>query len=253
MPYIYTTYTCTVCNILYSVSDIIMKKIVILSGVMCISLIWATHAACDGNMPMTQETQICMENEFRVERENDITPAVVRLHSNWLTKYSTYTGFQPETLITREQAAKFYSEFARTILHKQINTNTSCTFKDIAEADTTLVSSITTACQLGIFKWSKWSFFPKRTITRAESYAVLGRMLDATLTDKFCSNSSDSSCTRYSPYETFLTQYGLWMRKSVAHMRDQDPFPGLDADRGGSAYMLYMTSKKIEDKSIIVK
>lgn len=98
-----------------------------------------------------------------------------RLYSNWLTKYTSLTSFDSKNYFTREQSAKFFSQFAINVLKKTPDTNLACNFNDISTADQTLKNDIITSCQLWIFKWSKWMFYPKKTISAEEVVAVLIR------------------------------------------------------------------------------
>ncbi len=63
--------------------------------------------------------------------------------------------FHPNDYFTREQAAKFFSQFAVKVMGKTPNSSVSCNFEDINQADSTLKTDIITSCQLGIFQGSK--------------------------------------------------------------------------------------------------
>lgn len=96
-------------------------------------------------------------------------------YQNWLTKYNKLDDYHPETIMSREQASKFFSEFAKKELWKKPDSSKQCVFDDIDQADPTLKVSIIESCQLWLFKWSDWKFFPQRFITKAEALAVLIR------------------------------------------------------------------------------
>lgn len=102
--------------------------------------------------------------------------SVLWLYQQWLTKYDNLQSFSPNTYLTREQAAKFFSAFARS-QWKTEDITKSCNFEDIDLADPTLKNDIIWSCKLGIFNWSKWKFMPKNTLTKAEAIAVLMRIL----------------------------------------------------------------------------
>jgi hypothetical protein len=74
------------------------------------------------------------------------------MYSNGLTSKSTLADYLPNNTMTREEASKFFSVFAKTIYDKSENSTAACSFYDIKRADPTLTSSITSACKLGIFK-----------------------------------------------------------------------------------------------------
>ncbi len=108
----------------------------------------------------------------------ELDAAITWMYTQWLTKYSTVSEYRPSEPLTREQAAKFFSEFAvGQLSSEEIIDAWSCTFNDIWFADKTLVPSIESACLLWLFKWSWWSFKPFDQITKAEALTVLIRAL----------------------------------------------------------------------------
>lgn len=98
------------------------------------------------------------------------------LYQNWLTKYEDISSFHVDNSFTREQAAKFFWQFAINVKWQKPDTSATCTFSDIHTADATLKDSIITSCQLGIFQWSKGKFDPKRELSFPEAIAVLMRI-----------------------------------------------------------------------------
>jgi len=73
----------------------------------------------------------------------ELDKAVDRMFAQWLTKYDSSEKYRPADPLTREQAAKFFSEFALTELNKSTNVDaSSCIFSDIWLADETLLPSI---------------------------------------------------------------------------------------------------------------
>jgi len=84
--------------------------------------------------------------------KSELEIAVDWMYSNGLTSKSNVTDFLPDNTMTREEASKFFSVFAKMIYDKSENSATACNFYDIKRADPTLTSSITSACKLGIFK-----------------------------------------------------------------------------------------------------
>ncbi len=67
-----------------------------------------------------------------------------------LTKYSGTDTFMPYANLTREQFAKFASEFGTSVLGLDNVGGADCSFSDLATADSTLTDSITNACNLGL-------------------------------------------------------------------------------------------------------
>ena len=106
------------------------------------------------------------------------TNALNWISQKWLTKYNTIQGFRPSDSFTREQAAKFFGQFAINVMQKKPDSNMLCDFSDINLADETLKNDIITACQLGIFKWYKGKFDPKAILQAWEAAAVLIRIID---------------------------------------------------------------------------
>jgi hypothetical protein len=94
-----------------------------------------------------------------------------------LTKYSDADAFMAYNNLTREQASKFASEFAASQLDMTADTSKACSFSDAASMDSSLVMSITKACQMGIMMGSSGKFMPKQLITRGQWATVVSRML----------------------------------------------------------------------------
>ncbi len=74
------------------------------------------------------------------------------MHDKGLTKFDTYEGFRGDATITREQAAKFFKQFAWNVIGNPTGTNGNCTFSDEASIDPTLKGDVIAACQMGLFK-----------------------------------------------------------------------------------------------------
>ena len=78
--------------------------------------------------------------------------------------------------ITREEMAKMISNYAKNILWIEPDTSKSCLFIN-SNINPTLVQSVTESCQL----WLMWQwisdFRPKDSVTRAEFWTVLSRVL----------------------------------------------------------------------------
>lgn len=93
-----------------------------------------------------------------------------------LTKYSGTDTFMPYANLTREQFAKFASEFGMTVLGLD-EVAGNCSFSDLADADSTLTASITAACELGLMMGHDGKFMPKQEVTRGQVATVVSRML----------------------------------------------------------------------------
>lgn len=110
---------------------------------------------------------------------NDVefTSALQWAHGQGMTKFADEQAFRPFDVLTREQAAKFFAEFAKKELQKTPDTTLSCTFSDAAEIDATLMASVTESCQLGLFQGYQGKFDPKQSLTKAQALTVLVRAL----------------------------------------------------------------------------
>lgn len=93
-----------------------------------------------------------------------------------LTKYSGTDTFMPYANLTREQFAKFASEFGMSVLGLD-EVAGDCSFSDLASADSTLSASITAACNLGLMMGHNGKFMPKQEVTRGQVATVVSRML----------------------------------------------------------------------------
>lgn len=110
--------------------------------------------------------------------DQDLDDAVQWMYDNDLTRYDNIQDYRPADTLTREQAAKFFWNFALYMEKSAIKWADECQFIDIANADYTLTPHILSACQLGIFQWSQGKFMPFDTITRAEALTVVVRTID---------------------------------------------------------------------------
>ena len=111
----------------------------------------------------------------------ELKSAVAWMYGAGLTSKSTLTAYLPNTTMTREEASKFFSVFAKNEFNKTENTALLCDFYDIAKADPTLRNSIISACRLGILKWYQGNFDPKGTLSNAQAITVLMRVMVGTL------------------------------------------------------------------------
>jgi hypothetical protein len=107
----------------------------------------------------------------------EFTKALTWAHANWMTKFNTEEGFMPLGTLTREQWAKFFSEFAKNELWLVAESSRACTFNDINQADVSLRDAITLSCQLWLFQWSNGNFDPQRPLTKAQAVTVLVRAM----------------------------------------------------------------------------
>lgn len=107
----------------------------------------------------------------------DTTAAIDYLYQQKLTKYNTLQSFQSDNHLRRDEAAKFFSLFAKQVVKSTADTTKACSFKDLDEWHSDLIGDITVACQLGIFRGSNGYFNPTGSLTNAEALTVLMRIV----------------------------------------------------------------------------
>lgn len=114
-----------------------------------------------------------------VVTDPELLDAVTWAYDTGLTKYSDANTFMPFNNLTREQAAKFASEFAETVLNLEADSTrtTVCEYKDASIMDATLVDSVTKACQQSIMMGYQGNFMPKQLLTRGQFATMVSRML----------------------------------------------------------------------------
>ena len=102
--------------------------------------------------------------------------AYSRAKENGITTMNTIEWARMNDWLTREEMAKMISNYAVNILWKTPDTTKPCYFLD-SNINPDLVQYVTESCQL----WLMWqwvtSFRPKDSVTRAEFWTVLSRLL----------------------------------------------------------------------------
>ena len=110
---------------------------------------------------------------------SDLEIAIQWMYDNWLTIYSTPQTFMSDNYLTREQASKFFVQFANTVLSKDKWLIESYNiYSDIDNADPSLKDFIVYANMMWLFKWSNGRFMPLNNLSQAQAFAVIIRMLD---------------------------------------------------------------------------
>lgn len=112
-----------------------------------------------------------------------------------LTSYNTESAFMPMNTLTREQAAKFLSQFASEVLGLEVDNTVNCTFSDAAAMDTTLVPYVAKACGQGLLKGSNGKFMPTASMTKAQFITALVRGLNGDVMDETTSPWYLNYCT----------------------------------------------------------
>lgn len=118
------------------------------------------------------------------------------LWSYEMTEFDTIDGYDPYRNLSRQEAAKIFSNFAINVLCRQPNKKLTVNYSDTQESNLTLKPYIELAYQLGIMKGSGQGdgvFRPFEFISKADVNAVLIRMLLKSYLD-------ETGMLRYTPY-----------------------------------------------------
>jgi hypothetical protein len=107
----------------------------------------------------------------------ELIDAVSWAYDAGLTKFADADAFMPFNNLTREQFAKFASEFASSQLDVEADDTMDCSFSDESSFDSSLASAIEMACQQGLMKGSNGKFMAKQLVTRGQVATVVSRML----------------------------------------------------------------------------
>jgi len=138
-------------------------------------------------------------------KSDELKDAIQWMYDNWLTMYNTLQDFLPYNEITREQASKFFVEFATKVLWKdRWNVYSYNIFSDIGNADPTLKDHIIYANNMWLFKWSNWKFMPFKKLTKAQAIAVVMRMVDWYLDESWTSPFDLNKWTWYARYSEYV-------------------------------------------------
>jgi hypothetical protein len=74
-----------------------------------------------------------------VAYEQEFIDAHKWMYTNEMTRYAQVADYQPEALVTREQAAKFFVAFDRVVMGRDMETMMYCVYSDETSFDATLV------------------------------------------------------------------------------------------------------------------
>jgi hypothetical protein len=110
--------------------------------------------------------------------DDEFLQALDWMHNFWLTRFDKPETFRPYDILSRQEAAKFFSQFAKEILYRTLDQTKYCYFDDMEWVDPSLKNYIIESCLLHMFWWSWGYFFPFDTFTKGQALAVLMRWLD---------------------------------------------------------------------------
>lgn len=135
-------------------------------------------------------------------QDKEYIQAVDRMYKKWMTKYSDPQSFNPNNIVTREQAAKFLSEYSSKVEFKIMSMARYCEFKDLEQADKTLKNYVLQSCLLNIFYGTQGMFYPTRQLTKAEALVALVRVTEGKLAEP-------DEAIRWKNYTTRAHELGL--------------------------------------------
>jgi len=96
-----------------------------------------------------------LADSLSIDNDPELLEAIRWMNDNGLTNFKTIPDYKPFEILNREQAAKIVSLFANIYNFGQATggfVSSDCTFKDIADADTSLTAYVQEACTLGIMQ-----------------------------------------------------------------------------------------------------
>lgn len=148
-----------------------------------------------------------IKNSLTLKTSEEFKKSQSFLRSYEMTRYDSIDRFRPKDDLTREEAAKIFSNFAINVLCRKPDMNLKINYRDLENANITLKQYITIAYQLGIMKGAHGNFRPKDKITKKEISATIIRMILKSYLDE----TKTSTKTRYSEYEKVAKE--LWILK----------------------------------------
>jgi len=111
-------------------------------------------------------------------KSDEFQMAINWMYDNWLTIYNNKSDFMWSSYITREQASKFFVQFASNVFGKDKWLISSYdTFSDIKNANPTLKDYIIYSSNMWLFKWINGKFKPFDNLTKAQAVAVAIRIM----------------------------------------------------------------------------
>ena len=156
----------------------------------------------------TRREYLGIKDSETLVTSEEFKKALSFLRSYEMTMFDSVDSFAPYRNLSREEAAKIFSNFAMHVLCRKPDMNLSVHYSDVENADPTLKPYITLAYQLGVMKGSGMGdgeFRPFDAISKAEVNAVLIRMILKSYLDE----KETELKTRYSEYNKVATDLGI--------------------------------------------
>ena len=156
----------------------------------------------------TRRPYVGIKDSTTIITDEEFKKAMSFLRSYEMTMFDSVDDYDPYRNLSREEAAKIFSNFAINVLCRKPDLNLKVNYSDVEDANPTLKPYITLAYQLGVMKGSGMGdglFRPFDKITKAEVNAVLIRMILKSYLDE----SQSESKTWYDEYNKVATNLGI--------------------------------------------
>jgi len=163
--------------------------------------------------------------------DDEFLNALEWMHDYGLTRFDTPERFRQYDVLSRQEAAKFFSQFAKEILYRTLDQTKYCFFDDMEWVDPSLKNYIIESCLLHMFWWSGWYFFPFDTFTKWQALAVLIRWLDG--------YKDEWGTYRWSEYRQYAWEAWLTKDPNIGHGEKA-------VTRYEVALLLYRAAQKIQ-------
>ena len=156
----------------------------------------------------TRRPYLWIKDSDTIITDEEFKKALSFLRTYEMTMFDSVKDYNPYRDLSRQEAAKIFSNFAINVLCRKPDLNLKVNYSDVENADPTLKPYITLAYQLGVMKGSGMGdglFRPFDKITKAEVNAVLIRMILKAYLDE----SRSESKKWYSEYNKVATNLGI--------------------------------------------
>ena len=156
----------------------------------------------------TRRPYVWIKDSTTIITDEEFKKAMSFLRSYEMTMFDSVDDYDPYRNLSREEAAKIFSNFAINVLCRKPDLNLKVNYSDTEDANPTLKPYITLAYQLGVMKGSGMgdgNFRPFDKITKAEVNAVLIRMILKSYLDE----SRSENKTWYDEYNKVATNLGI--------------------------------------------
>ncbi len=175
----------------------------------------------------------------------DLVSMVKRAHQHGVTKYSDVAWFNPDALVTREQAAKMImvtidASDAQEWMIKQ--SEGSCVWTDADQIDASLANYVLRSCTKGILQWGNGVFLPKSYLTDTNMMTIINRIAQyvpawkSVLDRSIYKVPSNQQLTRG---ELLKIMYQIYQSTISAVVIDTTPAPKPASIFSGTSYYLH--------------